>query len=291
MGQKKRSWGSSPRLLRKYKVLLMDAQTYEEKISFIITRLGVIVGSGTIFLLLIIGTIYLVAFTSLRQYIPGYINLELPGQVYELTRKTDSLEIELARRNLFLENLRKILSNEDFHEDSPGTFTSQTTIDTPLTWNYSPEELQLREEYEGEFQFAIFPGNVIPSSRANIGNIYFFSPVKGIITRNFNPMQSHYGVDIVTSPNEAVKSVLDGTVIFSDWTLETGHVIFIQHQHQIISVYKHNSVLLKKQGNTVKAGEIIAFVGQSGELQSGPHLHFELWYDGKPVNPEEFITF
>jgi murein DD-endopeptidase MepM/ murein hydrolase activator NlpD len=127
--------------------------------------------------------------------------------------------------------------------------------------------------------------------KPTIGSVLFFVPLKGVITNEFNISQGHFGVDIVSRQNEAIKAVLDGTVILSNWTIETGFTIAIQHQENIISVYKHNSALLKKVGEFVKAGDPIAIVGQTGELTSGPHLHFELWYDGNPVNPKEYITF
>ncbi|MBE0637536.1 MAG: M23 family metallopeptidase [Bacteroidales bacterium] len=287
---KKRSWGQSPKLLRKYKLVLMDAQTYEEKFSFLVTRLGVFVSVGTVIVLLIVMTIYLVAFTSLREYIPGYTNLTLPKQIYDLQRRTDSLENELKSRSLYLENLRRILTNDEMSEEPIPQYEAMPHYDT-ITLRHSSADSMLREEYENQTQFNLYPNTMFSYSPTNIGNIYFFTPINGIITRKFNPTQAHYGIDIVANPNESIKSILDGTVIFSDWTLETGHIICIQHQHQLISVYKHNSSLLKQQGAFVKAGEIISFVGESGELQTGPHLHFELWYDGKPVDPEEFISF
>jgi murein DD-endopeptidase MepM/ murein hydrolase activator NlpD len=127
--------------------------------------------------------------------------------------------------------------------------------------------------------------------RSSIVGFLFFTPLKGIITSEFNPAQGHYGIDIVSKQNEAVKSVLDGTVIFSNWTLETGYVMSVQHSQNIVSIYKHNSVLLKKTGEYVRAGEPIAIVGETGEQITGPHLHFELWNDGRPVNPKDYITF
>jgi murein DD-endopeptidase MepM/ murein hydrolase activator NlpD len=131
----------------------------------------------------------------------------------------------------------------------------------------------------------------IKGSSSSISNYFFFTPVQGIISNGYNPTGRHYGIDIVSKKNEAIKSILDGTVIFSAWTLQTGYVIAIQHQSDIISIYKHNSVLLKREGDFVKAGDPIAIIGETGELSTGPHLHFELWYNGKPVNPREYITF
>ena len=124
-----------------------------------------------------------------------------------------------------------------------------------------------------------------------LGNILFFIPLKGVITNEFDPITKHFGVDVVAKKDEAVKAVLDGTVILSDWTIETGYVIIIQHQQNIISVYKHNSALMKKSGDIVKAGDPIAIIGETGEIQTGPHLHFELWRNGIPLNPESYIVF
>lgn len=288
--RKKQTLGYSPKLLRKYRLVLMDVQTYEEKISLVITRLGVFVVVGLTIVSLIVLTIYLVAFTSLREYIPGYTDLSLPKQIYNLQRKANSLEVELKHRQTYMDNLKRILSDDDMYEQPTMSYTSTPYYDT-ITLRHSAADSALREEYESQTEFTLYPTNIFTYPTLSIGNIYFFSPVNGIITRKYNPIQSHFGVDIVAAPNVPIKSVLDGTVIFSDWTLETGYIICIQHDHQLVSVYKHNSSLLKQQGSKVKAGKSISFIGQSGELQTGIHLHFELWYDGKPVDPEEFITF
>ena len=122
-------------------------------------------------------------------------------------------------------------------------------------------------------------------------NLNLFPPVKGYITQKYEPNKDHYGIDIVAKDKESVKSALDGTVIMADWTSETGYVIAVQHQYNLVSFYKHNSVLLKKVGNFVKAGDAIAIIGNSGEMSSGPHLHFELWKDGVPINPELYMVF
>jgi len=122
-------------------------------------------------------------------------------------------------------------------------------------------------------------------------DMHFFTPVKGIITRSFDPMEGHYGIDLVAAPNEVVKAALDGIVTMSTWTLETGYVIQIQHDYELLSLYKHNAALFKSVGQKVVAGDAIAIVGNSGELTSGPHLHFELWHDRVPMNPVDYIVF
>ena len=153
----------------------------------------------------------------------------------------------------------------------------------------------LRVEVEGQEKYAVSSRHSSSSSHqqpvSEITSYLFFTPVKGIVTNNFDPLNHHYGIDIVAKPNEPVKSILEGTVIFSDWTLETGYTIAIQHQQNMISVYKHNSSILKKTGSFVKAGEPIAIIGNTGELTTGPHLHFELWYNGNPINPRDHISF
>jgi murein DD-endopeptidase MepM/ murein hydrolase activator NlpD len=158
----------------------------------------------------------------------------------------------------------------------------------------SPEDSLLRTEVENQGKYNLYRfenSENVRQKNESIGKVLFFVPLKGVITNEFNPSQTHYGVDIVSKQNEAIKCVLDGTVIFSNWTLETGYTIAVQHKQNIVSVYKHNSALLKKEGEFVKAGEPIAIIGQTGELTTGPHLHFELWSDGNPVNPKEYINF
>lgn len=286
----KQEWDKPPKLRRKYKLVLRDADSYEEKISFFVTRLGVIVAVGFTIVALVALTIYLVAFTSLREYIPGYADLSLPHQVYELQQRADSLDDVVRKKGVFIENLRRIMLDDDIDQDQAPQYESYVFYDT-IKLRHSAADSMLRAEYEQQTQFNLYPSALFTYTPANIGSIYFYTPVNGIITRGFDPGDAHFGVDIVANRYEPIKSVLDGTVIFSDWTLETGYVICIQHQHQLISVYKHNSSLLKSQGEFVKAGETISFVGESGDISTGPHLHFELWYDGNPVDPKEFISF
>jgi murein DD-endopeptidase MepM/ murein hydrolase activator NlpD len=147
----------------------------------------------------------------------------------------------------------------------------------------------LRAQIESQDRFTLSTGVDGPSS--SISSFYFFTPVKGTITSQFAPKTKHYGIDIVAAPNEVIKSTLDGTVVLADWTSETGYIIAVQHSNNLFSIYKHNSALLKNTGDFVKAGEVLAIIGNTGELTSGPHLHFELWYNGSPVNPVDYMTF
>jgi murein DD-endopeptidase MepM/ murein hydrolase activator NlpD len=213
--------------------------------------------------------------------------------LYELQLKTDSIEKALDRKDKFIQNLRNVISGKDLSSDVPlpkDTANKYSNIHIKK----SPEDSLLRQEIENQGKYNLYKienSEAALARKTPIGSVLFFSPLKGVVTSGFNPAEDHYGVDVVSKQNEAIKSVLDGTVIISTWTLETGYIIAVQHQQNIISVYKHNSALLKKEGEFVRAGDPIAIIGQSGELTTGPHLHFELWNDGYPVDPKEYITF
>jgi murein DD-endopeptidase MepM/ murein hydrolase activator NlpD len=280
------------RLRQKYKLVLMDADSFEEKFSFRLTRLGVFTVAGALVIALVFITIYLVAFTTLREYIPGYADANMPKRVYELRQRADSLETVFRQQNLYITNLKQVLQGKEISGTEPPDVKDYANYDT-ITLSISTEDSLLRAEYEMQSKYSLNQNQPRSYSYApaDLGNMNFFPPIKGIVTRSYDSKLDHYGVDIVAKSNSAIKAVLDGTVIFSDWTLETGYIIGLQHKNNLISVYKHNSSLLKKEGAYVKAGETISIVGASGELSTGPHLHFELWHNGTSVNPEEFIAF
>ncbi|HZK08479.1 MAG TPA: M23 family metallopeptidase [Bacteroidales bacterium] len=292
MKQNRNNSRTISRLRHKYKLVLMDAGSYEEKFSFRLTRLGVFSVAGALVILLVFLTLYLVAFTSLREYIPGYADVNMPKKVYELQQRADSLETIFRQQTLYITNLKQVLLGKEVSGTMPPGKNDYVSYDT-ITMTISAEDSLLRAEFEQQSKYNLNQ-NQTRSYRyapADLGNMNFFPPIKGIVTRSFNSKLDHYGVDIVAKSNSAIKAVLDGTVIFSDWTLQTGYIIGLQHKNNLISVYKHNSSLLKQEGAYVKAGETISIVGASGELSTGPHLHFELWHNGSPVNPEEFIAF
>ncbi len=278
------------KLKRRYKLVLMDESSFEEKIRFRVTRLGVIVLVSSLVILLIMLTAYIIAFTSLREYIPGYTDTSLPKKIYDLQQKTDSLEREFKRKDLYIFNLKRIIEGKDVLEEIPPPLQAGHNYDT-ISNSHSREDSVLRAEFEAQSRYNLYQRRGYSPDPIKFNNLNFFPPLHGIITRGFDAGNNHFGIDIVANQNEAIKSTLDGTVIFADWTLETGYIIGVQHQNNIISVYKHNSAILKSQGTFVKAGETISIVGESGELSTGPHLHFELWYNGNPIDPEEFIAF
>jgi murein DD-endopeptidase MepM/ murein hydrolase activator NlpD len=202
--------------------------------------------------------------------------------------KLDSLEYELAIRDQYFDNMRLIISGQE-----PRSYLNDTTgIENMDAINFqrSYNDSLLRQQVETEEQFRLSVLNEQTESR-ELHEMHFFTPVRGMISRNFNPLDNHFGVDLVSGPNEVVKATLDGTVTMATWTLETGYVIQIQHEHELISVYKHNAELFKSVGMKVVAGDAIAVVGNSGELTTGPHLHFELWHQGTPLNPSEYVVF
>jgi murein DD-endopeptidase MepM/ murein hydrolase activator NlpD len=289
--RKKKSWMN--RLRNKYRLVIMNDESLEERLTFRLSRLNVFVVLGTLTIILIILTSILIAFTPLREYIPGYTNVGLQKKLYELQIKTDSIEKGLEKRDLFIQNMKDVMNGKDLSTDVP---LSKDTLHkyNNIKLKKSAEDSLLRAEVENQGKYNLYRfenSENVRQKNISIGKVLLFVPLKGVITNEFNPSQNHYGVDIVSKQNEAIKCVLDGTVIISNWTLETGYTIAIQHQQNIVSVYKHNSALLKKEGEFVKAGDPIAIIGQTGELTTGPHLHFELWSDGNPVNPKDYINF
>ncbi|AWX44530.1 putative metalloprotease [Flagellimonas maritima] len=275
------------KLLHKYRLVILNENTFEEKISFKLSRLNVFV-TGTLFIIVLIGlTTLFIAFTPLREYIPGYSSTRLKRQATELTYKTDSLVTVLSYTNRYLDNVRSVLrgdiENNEMNRDS---LFEKYKLD-PSTVDLTPirEDLLLREEVELEDKYNLFERNV-----DNIESL-LFSPINGTVTQEFDLKNKHYAVDVVAPKDSPVKSIGNGVVLFSEWTTETGYVIIIEHKDNLTSVYKHNGSLTKSQGDLVRAGEVIASIGNTGELTTGPHLHFELWSNGKPVNPLNYIDF
>lgn len=284
----KKHWKLFHKLTNKYRMVLLNEDTFEEVGNIRLTRLNLIALFGIVLILLIAIIFSLIAYTNIRELIPGYPDAAMRQNIRQNTMKVDSLEYEQAIRDQYFDNLKRIISGEmpeNYLNDTTGMVDAQE-----ITFRRSSNDSLLRQQVEAEEQFRL---SVLDDEHVNrnLYDMHFFTPVNGIITRSFNPMEGHFGIDLVTNPNEVVKAALDGTVIMSTWTLETGYVIQIQHDHELISVYKHNASLFKSVGQKVVAGDAIAIVGNSGELTTGPHLHFELWHDRIPQNPAEYIVF
>ncbi len=293
MARKKKSdrkWYT--KLRDKYRLVIMNNETFEERLSFRLSRLNVFILTVSISIVLITLTIFIIAFTPIREYIPGYMDVSIPGKIYRLERRADSLEIALRSKDIYLQNIKNIIEGREIVDTISPERDAGVNYDS-ITIESSPEDSTMRAEYEARTQYNLFfhESEDFYDGARSISDIVFFMPVEGIIINKFNLAEKHFGIDIAASEEAMIMSVLDGTVIFSDWTSETGHTIAIQHRDNFVSVYKHNSTLLKNLGTFVKAGEAIAVSGDSGELSSGPHLHFELWHNGTPVDPEEYMSF
>jgi murein DD-endopeptidase MepM/ murein hydrolase activator NlpD len=269
-----------------YRLTIFNDSTFQSVWSIKLSRLKVFTIVSVASSIIVILVTFLIAATGLREYIPGYPDAKQRQMLVDIALKVDSLEVELAKRDQFFEGIKAIVSGEIPVQD--------LTIDS---MSKSGETKFTTYNHDSIFQDNILAEQLSLSIQQNapqkteLSKMHFYIPVKGIITNHFNITSDHFGVDLVSDPNARISSVLDGTVIFSGWTLETGYVIYIQHEADLVSVYKHNAELLKTTGNKVRAGEAIAIIGNSGELSTGPHLHFELWHRGNAINPEQYIVF
>jgi len=281
------------RLRSRYFFIIRKQENFEERLSVRMSLASLIMITGGLIVVLIVLVISLVAFTPLREYIPGYADVNMRKDLFYLSFKTDSLQEALQEKSNYVRSIRRILSDSAEVEDTSNAAQADTASykNKGAFAPASRADSLLRTEVESQNPYNVAMGGNKDKSNNNLDDYFFFAPLKGIITNGFNPYANHFGVDITSKENEAIKATLDGTIILSAWTLATGNVIIIQHKDNILSVYEHNSVLLKKEGDHVQAGDVIAIVGNTGELSTGPHLHFELWYQGSPVNPVDYITF
>ena len=267
----------------------MNDDTFEERLSLSLTPLRVFVFFGLGAVLLIFITSYIIAFTPLREYIPGYGDAGIRRDVLKLSQRADSLEEETRKKDKFLQNIKNVINGKETPtEDAPDTKKKPINY-SDLDFSRSGADSSLRSEVANNDKGSPTAG--WSDNPTTISGVYFFTPVSGIVTSRFNPAIRHYGVDIAAPERDPVKAVLDGTIISAGWSIESGNTVQIQHSGNMISVYKHNSILLKKEGEKVRAGEAIALVGSSGENSTGPHVHFELWYNGIAVNPADYINF
>lgn len=272
----------------KYRLVVLNNENLEELISLKLSKINVflVIISSVIFL--IGGTALIIAFSPIKESIPGYTNTDFKRQLVALNLLSDSLSGELIKRDRYLKNIKNIIEGRNLDTNNTLIIFSSES-EKKITVEKTYEDSLLREQVEAEEKFNFFGSTKI--NNQSIENLLFFVPVSGLITQSYSFDERHYGIDIVTKENELIKSILNGVVVLSSWTFETGHVVAVQHENGLLSVYKHNSVLLKEQGERVKAGEALAIIGNSGKWSSGPHLHFELWHNNNPVDPEEYILF
>jgi len=275
------------KLLHRYRLVILNDETFEERISFNINKLNIALVIAVASLSLVALTSLLIAFTPLREYVPGYTTAAVKDKATDLVYEVDSLETELERTKSYFESVQNVLmgkvSASEIHRDS--LISKDTSVPKNLDLAPSKADSTLRKKVEEKDKY-----NLLPEAVSNT-DFTLFAPVRGTISRRFQAEKKHYGIDINAIEGSPIKAVRDGSVIFSEWTFETGFVLILEHQYNLISVYKHNKNLLKKQGDLVKSGEVIARLGNTGELSDGAHLHFELWSDGYPVDPEDYINF
>ncbi|WP_223550084.1 MULTISPECIES: M23 family metallopeptidase [Aestuariivivens] len=275
------------KLLDKYRLVILNEDTFEERLTFKLTRLNVFVFVSVGALVLVLLTYFLIAYTSLREYIPGYSSTALKRQATELSFKTDSLQRVITLNERYYNSIKNVLkgdiSAEDLRKDSIIQAVKLEASEVDL--KPIPEDSLLREKVDKEDKYNLF------ESATTTTSFVLFPPVNGTVSEPYNLKEKHYAIDIVVAKDTPVKAVADGTVIFAEWTVATGYVVIIEHNHGLISVYKHNTAIIKSQGDLVKVGEVIATAGDAGELSTGPHLHFELWNNGYPINPSNFIDF
>ena len=333
--------------VKKYRLVVLTEESFEEKFSFKLTRLNVFVFGGLFSVFLITFTAGLIIYTPLKEYIPGFESPDLKKNAINLNFKLDSLEQQMHAIELYTESMKPtllgdkaiemdvlpfvtkegesvyqsgIMNNDSIHhklEKLYGLLQEKNSTIEALRQKYkgvnlredslhgnevvfeennlTEEELEslessmldsvFREKVEREERFSIF------GYEYNKENQVFVTPIQGNITDEYNAVEHHFAIDIAATKEAPVKSIADGTVVFAEWSIETGFVVIIVHQDNYVSVYKHNSKINVSQGSLVKAGQVIASVGSTGEFSTGPHLHFEMWKDGYPVDPTNFMKF
>jgi len=294
---KEKSW--MEKLRHTYRLVIMKHETFEEVGSYKLTLLNVYIAVSTVAVVMALLVFVLIAFTPIRKYIPGYGDVNKDEELSELYQKLDSIEYYMNSTEVYTDNVRRMLTKdvqtaEEVEAANDQRTKSDPQEDSAVSAKFSEVDEQLRQEIElNEI------GSIAQRSRTTnlttsgipLEQMFFTPPISGEISAGFMPDKGHQGVDILAPKNTAIKAVMDGYVFLSDWTLETGNTIGIQHSNNVITFYKHNSVLLKRVGDYVRAGEAVSIIGNTGTLSDGPHLHFELWYRGTPVDPTEYINF
>jgi murein DD-endopeptidase MepM/ murein hydrolase activator NlpD len=280
------------RLRNKFRFVILNDETFEEKFSLTLTRVNVWLFFGIAAFTLVFLTSAAIIYTPLKYFIPGFGDYNYRGQMLQLKFKTDSLENVLYARQLWLDNVLDIATgNIDTTRPKPDNNTNidKSTLKVPEAGD---AEKGLRKQIEADENFSLSATAGSGSEAVDeVLQMHLIAPVTGYVTDRYDPVKNHYGIDIAVKAKEPVKVVQDGKVIASDYTFENGYTITVQHANNLVSVYKHNASITKRSGTHVKAGEVIGFTGNTGENSTGPHLHFELWHEGKSLNPADYILF
>ncbi len=286
---KEKTENISRNLKNEYQFTVYNAENLEVAFSGKITKIDVIVyvSSFVFVVAIILGLLFM--YTPLNYLLPYQANNKLSRQLVNNLYQLDSIKQEIQTRDRYFANIQNILRGRQL--ENYETIIDTNLRNTKLEFTRSKQDSILRKQIENAEKQDIYSTSKKGIVGTSLKNLHFFRPVQGIVTNKFDVKEKHPAVDIVAEPNEPVLAVLEGTVIIATWSMNTGYIIEVQHPNNLITVYKHNSSLLKEVGDHVKAGEPIAILGNTGELSTGPHLHFELWFNGSPLNPENYITF
>lgn len=271
----------------KYKLTFINEDTLEEVWTFRLSQLSAFAVLLVFAFALVSVTAFIIIKTPIRNYLPGYLNVEVRKEIVQNALRADSLERMLEIQHVYLENVARIIGGE-VPLDSIRRIDSLARVDADFEIPRGEAEQAFVAQYEEEEKYSLTALNPNPVFTEQA---FFYKPVDGVVSSHYQTDIRHFGVDIAASPSESVLATLDGTVVYAGYDPQHGNVIQLQHRNGLVSIYKHNEALLKEPGDHVVAGEAIALVGNTGTLSTGPHLHFELWYKGVPVNPEEYIAF
>lgn len=267
----------------KFRFVILNDDTFEEVLTVKLSPLNIFTGSVFAILFTIAITTLVIAYTPLKEMIPGYASSKLRRESINLALKADSLETSVRLNKQYINGIQRILNGEVIDSVLIDLQEGEDSLDAVVLSSPSAQDSAFRQWVEEENEFTL------DQNAPELDIPQLIAPVDGLVTSSFESSKGHYAVDIAAPKNTPVKSCYEGTVVYSDWSSETGHVIIVQHERNLLSAYKHNSALLKTVGDYVRSGEAIAIIGNSGENSTGPHLHFELWYDGYAINPEEYI--
>lgn len=279
------------KLQYKYRLMVMNDDTFEEVGIYNVSRMSILLLALGVSFIIALFTTALISFTPLRTFIPGYGDKY--AEIFKLRDQINEMEEELVAQRQYSDSFRRILVGDVETEEEVKEEASEEIPDSLLNISKIKEDSLLRKEIELSQRKTKTGTNGINGNTIGmpLEQMFFTPPINGTISEGYMPEKRHYGVDVMAPKNTPIKTIMDGYVISSDWTLETGNTIGVQHTNNVISFYKHNSALLKKVGDYVKAGEAIAIIGNTGTLSSGPHLHFELWHNGQTVNPVTYVQF
>lgn len=272
------------KITKSYRLSVTDKHNFTEIYSTGISRVKLFLLIALVFFLGVGFTVVVLFYTPAKQLVPGYPTNKFRRVVVHNSMMIDSLKDELLKRDNYLEQIRKVIVGEIIDDEPEPDSANENVEMAPMNDDSIFNSLIGPDKYK----FSHFAND---ADFSQISRLNLFTPVQGVVINKFNASQGHFGTDIVGQENSYVSSVLDGTVIFAEWSVSTGYVVQIQHDNNLVSIYKHNSDVQVKTGESVTAGTVIAIMGNEGELSTGPHLHFEMWQNGVPLDPEQFISF